>query len=117
MPALSAASISLEQLQEYVSLDEQARDLERQARAFRKRTDQLKFHFGSVLDALDRRTLTRYGYRVQLVPGPATVSWKDEFLALAGPEAAAQKTAEAMPSERLQVLPPDVPLADQARAA
>lgn len=51
------------------------------------------------------RTTTHYGYVLALMPRAGTVPWKNEFIAMAGAQAASDLQAKAEPSFTLSVEP------------
>ncbi len=106
MATLTASDISAEELAEFCRLDAERKDLDRQSRLLAKRQDQIRTHCRAVLDGLGKTDLVRYGYRLSIVEGRATVAWKDAFIEQLGPEAAAELVDAAVPSLVLQILPP-----------
>jgi len=102
MPKLT---IEQNQLTEFLSLEAERKALEQKARAIAKRTDALKAHFKTFLGELDKQSVTRHGFRITIVDGRPSVSWKDEFIRVAGPIAADDVLTSAPKSKGVEVTP------------
>jgi len=55
---------------------------------------------------LGKAHLVRYGYRLSVIEGRASIAWKQAFIEECGPEKAAALVDAAVPSLVLQILPP-----------
>lgn len=95
---MAAAKITAEQLAEYVELDSQRKELDRQSRAIAKQQGILTSHFQAELERLGQKSTKRGDYQVALVDGRGTVAWKDELIREIGPLKVAE-IAEAAPAK------------------
>ena len=101
--AAKTESITKDQIEEFVKLEEERKALEQKARALGKRTSALADHFKAHLEAKKKTAITRSGYRITLVDGRPSVAWKDEFIKVAGPLAADDLLKSAPVSKRVDV--------------
>ena len=101
-----APKLTRELLAERVKSHREASDLERRARSLRKRVEQIDAIASAELKASGKAAIRRAGYTLSWVDGRASVSWKDEFIRVAGPDEADRLAAEAKPGQRLQITAP-----------
>lgn len=92
---MASKQITAEQLEDYVRLEEQRKELDRQSRAISKQQGILTAHFQIALEAAKKQTLTRGAYRVSLVASKCSVSYKDELIKVIGPLEVAKLADEA----------------------
>jgi hypothetical protein len=74
------AKVTKTEIEEYLELEQERKELERKARTIARRTSALAAHFTEEVEASGKTAITRSGYRLSLVDGRAYVSWKDEFV-------------------------------------
>jgi hypothetical protein len=83
--------------------DERRRALEREARQLKQANDQVEDAIEAALLREGKEACRRHGFKLELVNGRAVVSWKEEYLKVAGPEAAAAAIAAAPTPKRLAI--------------
>lgn len=93
-------------LARYCDLRERKKKLESEARSLETEINQLSDLTMSWLEEIGKNAATIHGYRVTIEEGRAYVSWKDEFVRLAGADNAASIAAAAPRPPRLSVLAP-----------
>lgn len=96
--------ITAKSLAHYVELDEERKGLEREARNIQKEIELIGDEFREELKRRKVNSVKEGSYQVQLVDGRASVSWKDEFIRIAGSERAIEIQDAAPIPKRLQVL-------------
>lgn len=85
MTATKTPPIKKEELEEFLKLEAERKELEQKARSIAKRTKALHDHFKVHLEAKGKSSLVRCGFRLTLVEGTPRVAWKEEFIKLEGP--------------------------------
>lgn len=100
-----ALIVTKEQLMEFLAFEKQRKELDTRARNLKKRTDALKAHFKEFLNAEGKESIKRHGFQITLVDGRTEISWKDEFIRVAGPLAADEIAANAPKGKAIQVTP------------
>jgi len=98
-------TITKEQCEEFLKLDKERSALDQKSRALKKRTDALKSHFKAFLAEQGKDSVKRNGFQLTLVDGKPSVSWKDEFVRVAGPLAADEVLTNAERSKGVEVTP------------
>lgn len=104
---MGAPKITAEQLQRWLELDQERKDLERKARLLARDQELISLALDAALQAAGVDKAKRGDAEVHYVDGRINVSWKDEFLKLAGPEKAAAVQAAAAsqpPPKKIQVV-------------
>ncbi len=99
-----ALEIEIEQIEKYLKLDRERKELAAQAEQKQKECDLLSTHFKDWLKAKRVNTARRGNYTLSLSDGPKYPKWKDEFIKLNGEEAATQIVAATQPSKRLTIV-------------
>lgn len=87
-----------EALREWVERDNRRRDLEREARQIKAENDLVAKDLLTALKAAGKSELSRGPYVAEIETSRGTVSWKEEFLRVAG-SAAATELANAAPTK------------------
>ncbi len=98
-----APKITPEVLKKRRSLDERQKELEREARAIAKEKSAIDADLKTALEKAGKTSLARGGFRVSLVAGRPSVSWKGEFIKVATAQVAAEIEANAPRPPRLEV--------------
>ena len=101
-----AQKLTADLLAERNELDAEARKLESRARTLRKKQSQIDDIAKAELTKAGRDSIRRAGYTLAYVDGRAVVRWRDEFVRVAGADAADELSQNATPSKRLQVTAP-----------
>lgn len=96
-------NITEEQLARWFDLNARRATLEKEARTLKSEMDKISAEVMAALEAAGRTEMSRGNYAAEVRPGPAFVAWKEEFLKVAGAEAAAQVQKKAEPSQRFSV--------------
>ncbi len=105
---MSATKLTAELLSERNQIASKASGLESMARRLRSRLEQLDEVIEAELVKSKKSSIKRCGgWLLAWVNGQAKVSWKDEFIRIAGVEAADKLAKEAKPKLKLKVTPPD----------
>ncbi len=94
------------ELARYCELKERKRLLESEARSLETEINQLSDLTMSYMEEIEKNAATIHGYRVTIEEGRAYVAWKDQFVRVAGGDAAAQIAANAPRPPKLNVLAP-----------
>lgn len=94
------------ELARYCELRERKRKLESEARSLETEINQLSDLAMSYLEEIDKNVATIHGYRVAIEEGRAYVAWKDEFVRVAGSDAAAHLSTNAPRPPKLTILAP-----------
>jgi hypothetical protein len=99
------AELAKADIERYRSLDEERKNLQRQADAKEREAKPFKEKIRAYVEEKGGgdRTTTHYGYVLALIPQAGRVKWEDAYIAIAGAEAAATLRAEAEPTFRLTV--------------
>lgn len=95
--------ITAEKLERWYELNQKRQELEREARQFDKERELLSTEIKAALEADGKYSVLRGRFRVSLVDGRPTVSWKDELVKIAGADRAAELVAAAPVPKRVQV--------------
>lgn len=98
-----APKITPEVLKKRRQLDDRQKELEREARAIAKEKTAIDTDLKAALEKAGKTSIARGGFRVSLVEGRPSVSWKGEFVKLATAQVAAEIEANAPRSLRLEV--------------
>lgn len=94
------------ELQRYCDLRERKRVLESEARSIGTEIDQLADLVMSYLEELGKDSAKIHGFQVLVSGGNAHVAWAQEYVKLAGADAAAKLKADAPRQPKLTVTPP-----------
>lgn len=95
------------QLKRYQTLQREASDLGRRMRAALAEAALIKALAVTDLKASGRATISRGGWRVELVDdGKVAIKWKDAYVDACGAEAAAKLAEDAPAKQKLTVTPP-----------
>lgn len=94
------------ELARYCELRERKRKLESEARGLESEINQLSDLAMSYLEEIDKTAATVHGYRVATQEGNASISWKDEFVRVAGSDAVVIITANAPRPTKLTIVAP-----------
>lgn len=94
------------ELARYCELRDRKRKLESEARGLESEINQLADLAMSYLEEIEKTSATIHGYRVITEDGRAYVSWKDEFVRVAGSEAVTTITANAPRPTKLTIVAP-----------
>lgn len=107
MPAPASTRLSRIELDEFWRLNTRRLELSRQADAVERELKGLKEKIETHVRAKggEELAVVSCGYLLALKRSAGAVKWKDEYVALAGSDAAAQLQAAAPPRETLQVTP------------
>lgn len=102
-----AAELSKAELEQYVKLDKERVELNRQVDAIERQQKPLKEKLRSHVEAHggSDRTTTRFGFVLRLLARAGTVKWKDHFIQAQGIDAATKLLEAAPPTLILQVEP------------
>ena len=102
-----AAAPKRAELARYFELEAERKSLQRQAKDLEKLQAELEEKFTAYVlaEGGPERALMRCGYRLAIDSKPGSVSWKGEFLKLAGPERA-EELVQAAPSKDVLVIEP-----------
>lgn len=95
--------ISAKKMEKWLTLNARRLELEREARAVEKEKDLLSTEFKAALDAEGKDSITRGKFRVGLVAGRPSVSWKDELVGRLGAELANSIVQRAPVPRKIQV--------------
>jgi mRNA-degrading endonuclease RelE of RelBE toxin-antitoxin system len=95
--------ITAEQLEQYLQLDEQRKALDRQSRQLADAQAKMEDRFLAELNEEGKREVRRGDYRVFIEDQRLHVAWKEEFIALKGPEAAAALAKLAPTRQRVRI--------------
>ncbi|MGC4004663.1 MAG: hypothetical protein QM811_16715 [Pirellulales bacterium] len=97
--------VTVKEIQKYLGLDEQRKQLNRESAALKKQADAIEADIEKFIRANGGKELsvTRSGYRLAILTAAGSVAWKDEFVKLAGNERAEELRAAAPPREFLSV--------------
>lgn len=95
-----------DELARYCELRERKRLLESEARGLETEINQLADVATSYLEEIEKNAATVHGYRVTLEEGRAYVAWKDEFVRVAGADAAVKIAKDALRPPMLSILAP-----------
>lgn len=98
-----APKITADLLKKRRKLDEEQKELERQARAVAKQKTAIDTDLKAELVRVGKTSIARGGYRVSIVDGRPTVSWKTEFIKISGAQMAVELEEAAPRSQRLEV--------------
>lgn len=98
--------ISRDELDEYARLNAERKELEKQARTISVRCKQIESAALDQMQADGKQACKRFGYQLSIVPGRATVAWKDAFVRECGSERASELQAAAEPTEKISITPP-----------
>lgn len=104
---MGAPKITAEQLERWLELDRERKQLEQRARLLKRDQELLNDVFDVALKAAGLEKLKRGHCQVQYVDGQVSVSWKDEFMRFAGAEKlaeVAQAAADKPPPKKIQVV-------------
>lgn len=105
---MSKEKLTAELLQERSRVVAEASELESKARKLRARQSQIDEIAEAELAKSGKSSIKRCGgWLLTWITGRATVAWRDEFIRIAGAEAADKLTAAAKPKPKLQITPPD----------
>jgi hypothetical protein len=102
---MAADDLNKEQLEEWFRLHEERRALQRQAADLEKQADRIEPKIWAFIKKHGgrNRALSKWGFNLAVKLVKASVSWKAEFLAIAGPEKAAEVAAAVGTRESLSV--------------
>lgn len=103
MSALTLRSLTEDQLREWQVRDTRRLELDRESRTLKAANDLFEDQVEAALKAAGRQKVCRGEFTAQLVDGKASVSWKDQFIKLAGTDAVAPILAAAPVPLRLQI--------------
>lgn len=78
-------AIKKEDLEEFVKLDAEKRELEQKARVIGKRTDALKAHFKLHLENRKKKSIKKHGFHIHLEEGRPIVSYQQICVDKLGP--------------------------------
>ncbi len=95
--------LTKELLQERAIALSEAQELESRARKLRARVEQIDAIAEAELIASGKQAIKRLGHMIAYVAGRVTVPWKEEFIRVAGVEAADELTKNATPKPKLQI--------------
>lgn len=98
-----APKITPEVLKKRRTLDARQKELECEARAIKKEKDAIDTDLKAALKKAGKTSVARGGFRVSLVEGRPSVSWKGEFIKIATAQVAAEIEANSPRSVRLEV--------------
>lgn len=98
--------LTAEKLKRRADLDAEARQLESRARTLRKEQSQIDKLCEDELLGSGRDSIRRSGYTIAWTAGRAVVRWRDEFIRVAGSDAADELAQSATPSKKLQITAP-----------
>jgi len=93
--AKPTGKITADEVAEYVRYADEKKELERKARTLGGEMKRLAEHFGEVLKDREQTECKRGEHVVALVTKQGSVSWKNEFVKVSGPDKAAELQAEA----------------------
>ncbi len=94
------------ELQRYCELRDRKRALESEARSLEKELDILADRLLTYLDEIEKDSAKVHGYQLLVSEGNAYVKWADEYILVAGADAAARLKASAPRSPKLTVTQP-----------
>jgi hypothetical protein len=99
--------LSKEEIEQFLAIDKKRTTAQRTADAEERAAGPLKKKIKEYVEEHggSDRTTTHYGYLLSLKPRGGTPKWKDEFIAVAGAQAAIEKQAAALPTYTLLVEP------------
>lgn len=103
-----AKDVTRDELDQYFELDMQRLALARKVSDIEKLQEQLEEKFLKYVEhkgGIDRTTI-RYGYRLAIQTKNGSVSWKGEYMKLAGQEAAEKLIQAAPKKDKLTIEPP-----------
>jgi hypothetical protein len=93
-------------LDEWASLDDRRKQLNRETAAMEKRQKQIEQAVAACVASESKgkvREIRKCGYRLSIVTLPGFPAWKSLFAKLLGDEAVAKATAEAPPREKVAI--------------
>lgn len=105
-------SITREELEEYEILQDQRKALDRRAKTLKAREEMILEKARAELVAAGKNQIIRHGYGLILEAGSVSVSWKEEFIKTAGPDAAsklqeaAKEVATKQENRKPKIIPP-----------
>lgn len=95
--------LNKDMLQERAVALSEAQELESRARKLRQRVAQIEAIAEAELVDSEKQSIKRCGHLLAWAEGRATVAWKDEFIRVAGVEAADELAKNAAPKPKLQI--------------
>lgn len=96
--------VTVEELAEFHRLDADRKEFDRKSRSIEARLKPLREKFLAYLTAEQKLHVRRGGYEVQVTDGPPYVAWLEQFVRVAGQEAADRVKAATPPSKRISVV-------------
>lgn len=113
-------AITREELNEYHTISNERRALERKAEALKTREAVILAKAHAEILPTGKNQIVRFGFPIVLEPGRANVSWKDAFIEECGVDAASKlqedAAKQAQQDKKVKILPP-APLAATGAAA
>lgn len=97
------ARITRATIEEYLALDAQRKALSRQSSDLKKRQDEIEEQLKAFVRDSGERSVKRSGFVLALTTEKGSVSWKGEFVKLAGQERAEELIAAAPTKEGFTV--------------
>ncbi len=79
-----ATRVTKAQLDRWAECNRQATELRRQASTLSKEADAIEAIAKADLESTGKQSVTRNGYRLEMVEGRMSVAWKDELIARCG---------------------------------
>lgn len=100
---MAAPAPTRDELEEFLVVETERKQFEREARTLLKRSKALAGRFRAYLAEIGKTSVKRQGHRLQLIDGRVYVAWKDAFIAECGEEKARDIEAETPASQQLLV--------------
>lgn len=103
----NVSHLKREEIDRYVEVDRERKELERRAEALKKEQERLKTRFLAVIESKGDTPISykRCGFVLLVKEGTRYPKWKEEFLAVAGVAAAEAVVQRTPPSRQLLVEP------------
>lgn len=98
--------ITKDNLDRWAECNAKAAELRRQASTLTREADAIETIAEADLTASGKDAITRAGYRLEMIDGKTSVSWKSELVARLGAEVADEITSAAPAKKSLQITPP-----------
>lgn len=95
------------EIESFLALEQKRKKIQREADCIEREAKPLKEKLRKYVEQTGGadRTTTHYGFVLALMPRVGTVGWKNEFIAIAGAQAASDLQANALPTFTLSVEP------------
>lgn len=102
-PKAKLRDITADDLKKLWELDQRRKALDRESSSIKKQQDLITDAVKAALAADDRTEVKRGDYRAELRDGQICPKWKEEFVRVAGAEAASEIQASTPPTKKLSV--------------